>query len=495
MRSIEERGNLPSALGQQDTWWRSGTDCAIYTLRGGRYQTLASFARGISQAISEAGWQRKPIPTNVEESSQGVGSTLRSSSPISGTVFLLPSNWTRFHASSATIVLEPIGRNTAPAACTAALLAANDDPDKLVLLLPADHVISDSGAFADAVSLGAAAAAGGALVTFGVEPDCPHTGYGYIETEKSNSPVVKVQRFVEKPSRQTAEEFIDSGNFYWNAGIFLFKASTLLALLETHAPSIIEICRRALADKTEDLGFLKLSPIYKDVSSISLDYAIAEKANNLRCVPLKTPWSDVGSWSALWSLLEKSDAGNVAIGSGEVLLEETSGSLVYSNHALVAVVGLKDVVIAATEDAVLVVSKAESEAVRTIVEHLKRNGRSHTLDHLRVYRPWGWYQTLNQGDRYQVKCIMVKPGATLSLQSHFHRSEHWVVVKGTLEVTKGDKVELLSENQSTYIPLGEKHRLANPEKFPAFLIEVQSGSYLNEDDIVRFEDAYGRTSD
>jgi mannose-1-phosphate guanylyltransferase/mannose-6-phosphate isomerase len=219
---------------------------------------------------------------------------------------------------------------------------------------------------------------------------------------------------------------------------------------------------------------------------------VAEKADNLRCVPLGTPWSDVGSWSALWSLLEKDDAGNVILGEGKILLEDTSDSLAYSSNAFVAIAGLKDVIVSATEDAVLVISKEYAESVKGIVEHLKSNGGTHAVDHLRVYRPWGWYQGLNRGDRYQVKCIMVKPGGTLSLQSHFHRSEHWVVVKGTLEVTKGDKVELLSENQSTYIPLGEKHRLANPGRIPAFLIEVQSGSYLDEDDIVRFEDVYGR---
>ena len=361
-----------------------------------------------------------------------------------------------------------------------------------MLLSPSDHIIGDADAFARAVGLGVNQAEDGALVTFGVEPDCPHTGYGYIETEWSNSPGLKVKRFVEKPPRALAEEFINSGGFYWNAGLFLFKASTLLALLERHASPILETCRRSLAEANEDLTFLRLGDAYNDAPSISLDYAVAEKADNLRCVPLDTPWSDVGSWSALWSLLEKDDVGNVVIGDGEVLLEETSGSLAYSNHALIAVVGMKDVVVSATEDAVLVMSKEYAESVKNIVEHLKRNGRAHTRDHLRVYRPWGWYQALNRGDRYQVKCIMVKPGGTLSLQSHLHRSEHWVVVKGTLEVTKGDKLELLSENQSTYIPLGEKHRLANPGKIPAFLIEVQSGSYLDEDDIVRFEDAYGR---
>jgi mannose-1-phosphate guanylyltransferase/mannose-6-phosphate isomerase len=409
--------------------------------------------------------------------------------------FLVAEQLEEIPVNSTTVVLEPVGRNTAPAACTAALLAAQDDPDNLVLLVPADHVIADSDMFAHAVSLGIAAAVDGALVTFGVEPDCPHTGYGYIETERGNSPDLKVRRFVEKPSRQAAEEFLATGGFYWNAGIFLFRASALIALLEVHAPSILEICRRSLAEVRDDLGFLRLGPTYKDAPSISLDYAVAEKANTLRCLPLNTPWSDVGSWSALWSLFEKDDAGNVSLGEGEILLEGTSGSLAYSSQALVAVVGLKDVVVSVTEDAVLVMSKDYSETVKSIVERLKANGRTHTLDHLRVYRPWGWYQALNQGERYQVKCIMVKPGGILSLQSHFHRSEHWVVVKGTLEVTKGEKIELLSENQSTYIPIGERHRLTNPGRIPAFLIEVQSGSYLNEDDIVRFEDVYGRVSD
>ncbi len=262
------------------------------------------------------------------------------------------------------------------------------------------------------LSRGIKAATDGALVTFGVKPDCPHTGYGYIEAEPSNLPEFEVKRFVEKPSRASAQEFLDSGRHYWNAGLFLTKASTLLALLEAHAPSILKTCRRSLAEAKEDLGFLRLSDAYEEAPSISLDYAVAEKADNLRCVPLNTPWSDVGSWSALWDLLDKDNAGNVVLGDGEVLFEETTDSLAYSNHALVAVVGLKDVVVSATEDAVLVMSKEYAKFGKDIVEHLKRNGRAHTLDHLKVYRPWGWYQALNRGDRYQVKCIMVKPGGT-----------------------------------------------------------------------------------
>jgi mannose-1-phosphate guanylyltransferase/mannose-6-phosphate isomerase len=391
------------------------------------------------------------------------------------------------------IVLEPIGRNTGPAACIAALITARTNPGALVLLTPADHVIGDSAAFSRAIEAGIAPADDGALVTFGIEPDCPHTGYGYIEVEKSNRPDFKVRRFVEKPSREAAEAFFDDGSYYWNAGIFLFKAATLLALLESHAPSILEACRLSLEELEEDLGFLRLNGAYAQVPAISLDYAIAEKADNLRCVPLDTPWSDVGSWSAVWSLLEKDACGNVALGEGEILLEDTRNSLAYSDQACVALVGLENVVVVATEDAVLVASKECAEAVKSIVEHLKGNGRVHALEHTRVYRPWGWYQSLNRGERYQVKCIMVKPGGRLSLQSHLHRSEHWVVVKGTLEVTRGDEVELLSENQSTYIPIGKKHRLANPGKIPAFLVEVQSGAYLGEDDIVRLEDDYRRS--
>ena len=408
--------------------------------------------------------------------------------------FLIAEQLEEAKVEPARIVLEPVGRNTAPAACVAALVASQSDPDALVLLAPSDHMIPDASAFARAVSVGVNAAKEGALVTFGVEPDCPHTGYGYIETEKGNAPDLKVRRFVEKPSREAAEAFVDAGNFYWNAGLFLFRAGTLIDLLDILAPEVLEACRNSLQEARDDLGFLRLNGSYATAPAISLDYAVAEKANNMRCVPLNTPWSDVGSWSSLWGLLEKDNAGNAALGEGEILLEETSNSLAYSDHACVALVGVSDTIVVATEDAVLVVSKEYAESVKRIVEQLKSSGRSQAQFHNRVYRPWGWYQSLNQGTRYQVKCIMVKPGGKLSLQSHFHRSEHWVVVTGTLEVTKDDEVELLSENQSTFIPIGEKHRLANPGKIPAFLIEVQSGPYLDEDDIIRLEDAYQRDS-
>jgi mannose-1-phosphate guanylyltransferase/mannose-6-phosphate isomerase len=427
----------------------------------------------------------------------------RLSGPLFGDLFVLSNYRHRFLVAeqleeiglpAKSIVLEPVSRNTAPAACIAALIASRADADALVLLAPSDHMIADPGAFARAVEVGVPAADAGALVTFGVEPDCPHTGYGYIETEPGEGPDRKVKRFVEKPSRKAAEQYLDAGGFYWNAGIFLFKAATMLDLLKAHAPHILEACRTSLDAATEDLTFRVLNGAYGDAPAISLDYAVAEKAPNMRCVPLKTSWSDVGSWEALGSFLAKDAAGNVVQGDGQVILENTSNSLAFSDHACVALVGVENLVVVAMEDAVLVAAKDHAESIRRVVEYLKGDGGDLALQHNRVYRPWGWYQGLNRGERYQVKCIRVKPGGKLSLQSHHHRSEHWVVVTGTVEVTRGEEVAMLSENESTYIPIGKKHRLANPGKIPAFLIEVQSGAYLDEDDIVRFDDIYQRSS-
>jgi mannose-1-phosphate guanylyltransferase/mannose-6-phosphate isomerase len=409
--------------------------------------------------------------------------------------FLIAEQLEEIGTSTARIVLEPTSRNTAPAACIAALIASERDPSALVMIVPSDHVFAETKSFLAAVEVGIEAAQAGALVTFGVTPDCPHTGYGYIETDKSNGPVLNVRRFVEKPSQSAAEAYLDAGGFYWNAGIFLFRADVLMDLIETHSPEILAACRPALESATSDLTFTILGEAYAKAPSISIDYAVAEKAQNMTCVPLTTSWSDIGSWSALWEFAGKDTSGNVARGEGEIILQSTENCFTYSDKACVAVLGMKDVVVVATEDAVLVASKAYAEEVKTIVEHLKSNGASHVLQHNRVYRPWGWYQTVNQGERYQVKCIMVKPRGKLSLQSHYHRSEHWVVVRGTLEVTKGEHTELLTENQSTYIPIGKLHRLANPGKIPAFLIEVQSGPYLDEQDIVRYEDVYGRGAD
>src|SRR6476660_4677221 len=403
--------------------------------------------------------------------------------------FLVADQLHEIGVEAAKNVLEPISRNTAPAACISALIAHRSDTEALVLLAPSDHVIADDASFAASVQRGIDAARKGALITFGVRPDCPHTAYGYIESDSGKpdqSGVFAVRRFVEKPSNEAAASYLESGRFFWNAGIFLFDAKVMLRLFETLAPEILSACQQALDTAVEDLNFLVLGEQYSQAQAISLDYAIAEKADTIGCVPLNTAWSDVGSWSELWNFLDKDASGNVAQGEGEAMFEETSNSLAYSSGASVALVGVSDLVDVASKD--------HAEAIKTLVHNMKSNGHDLALQHTRVYRPWGWYEGLNRGDRYQVKCIMVKPGGKLSLQSHHHRSEHWVVVKGTLEVVRGEETNLLTENQSTYIPIGAKHRLSNPGKIPAFLIEVQSGSYLAEDDIVRFEDIYRRSS-
>jgi mannose-1-phosphate guanylyltransferase / mannose-6-phosphate isomerase len=412
--------------------------------------------------------------------------------------FLVADQLHEIGVEAARSVLEPINRNTAPAACIAALIAHRSDTEALVLLAPSDHVIADDASFAASVQRGIDAARKGALITFGVRPDCPHTGYGYIESDSGKpdqSGVFAVRRFVEKPSKEAAASYLESGRFFWNAGIFLFDAKVMLRLFETLAPEIISACQQALDTAVEDLNFLVLGNQYCKAQAISLDYAIVEKADNIGCVPLNTAWSDVGSWSELWNFLEKDLNGNVVQGDGQTVLSGASNNFAYSTGACVALVGVSDLVVVAMDDAVLVASKDNAEAIKNLVNDLKVNDQDLVLRHKRVYRPWGWYERLNRGDRYQVKRIMVKPGGKLSLQSHHHRSEHWVVVKGTLEVTKGVETNLLTENESTYIPIGEKHRLSNPGKIPAFLIEVQSGPYLDEDDIVRFDDIYRRGSD
>lgn len=395
------------------------------------------------------------------------------------------------------IVLEPVARNTAPAAAVAALIAARESEDRLCLLLPSDQDIPDQAALARAVAAGLERARTGAIVTFGVIPDSPHTGYGYIETEGAaglNGATRPVVRFVEKPDRETAESFMTGGRFYWNAGMFLFTPKALLSAFERFAPAILASAREALDKAQRDLDFLRLDPTaYARAENISIDYAIMEKAHPIDCVPLDTAWSDVGSWAAIWSLFEKDDQGNVRQGDGNIILRDTRDSFAYSDGQLVSLVGLENVLVIATKDAVLVADRAHAEEVRAMAEHLNSSGRSERAFD-RVHRPWGWFEGLSFGDRFRVKCIMVKPGAQLSLQSHCHRSEHWVVVKGTAQVTKGGETMLLRENESTYIAIGEKHRLANPGKIPTFLIEVQSGAYLGEDDIERFEDAYGRQS-
>jgi mannose-1-phosphate guanylyltransferase/mannose-6-phosphate isomerase len=408
--------------------------------------------------------------------------------------FIIAEQMREIGIEPAAIVLEPAGRNTAPAAAIAALIAQREShDDSLLLLAPSDHVIADAEAFRAAVRRGAPAARDGALITFGVKPTAPHTGYGYIEAEGAG-PALTVRRFVEKPNEADAARYLASGRFYWNAGIFLMSAPALLAAFEAHAPDVLESCRRALGRAAVDLDFLRLdSQAYGAVRDISIDYAIMEKAENVRCVPLDTPWSDLGAWPAIWEVAQKDGNGNAA--RGDVIFQDTRQSFAYSENACLAVVGLSDVMVVATKDAILVASKEHAQSVKQVVETLKGGGRPEIEFHKRVYRPWGWFEGLDRGDRFQVKRIMVKPGAQLSLQSHFHRAEHWIVVNGTLEVTIDNEVKLLNENQSTYIPIGARHRMVNPGLIPAFLIEVQSGSYLGEDDIVRYEDIYGRAAE
>ena len=408
--------------------------------------------------------------------------------------FLVAEQMREIDVAPAAIVLEPMGRNTAPAAVIGALLAARDDDGQLILLLPSDHAIANAKAFGEAIASAIPAAQDGAIVTFGVKPDRPHTGYGYVEVAgkpASDGAALPVTRFVEKPDAKRAAEYLASGNFFWNAGIFLFSARTMLDAAEKFAPGILSACKAAIANGKRDLDFLRLSDKdFEKADSISIDYAIIEKASNIRCVPFDAGWSDLGSWTEVWETAAHDVNGNA--GKGDVHFMNAEGSYAYTDGAAVSVNGLKDVVVVATRDAVLVTSKADAQGVKDVVAKFEKAGREEVINHNRVHRPWGWYERLALGDRFQVKCIMVKPGAALSLQSHFHRSEHWVVVKGTIEVTKNDEIIMLAENQSTFVPVGARHRMKNPGKIPAFLIEVQSGGYTGEDDIVRYEDVYGR---
>ncbi len=390
------------------------------------------------------------------------------------------------------IILEPAGRNTAPAALVAALRAAQKSQDALVLLLPCDHVIKDKQIFQENLLSARQTASNGNIVTFGIRPNAPETGYGYIETTGEPQDALDVLRFVEKPQKARAMEYLAAGNFYWNAGIFLYRAATMTKAFASHAPQILENCKTALARADQDLDFLRLDKeAYGACESISLDYAIMEKAKNIKCVPLETDWNDLGAWSAIWEVMEKDKSGNVT--QGDTILHKTKNSFVHSTHgACLTTVGLDNVLAIATRDAILLADKDHAQDVKAIVEKLQAEKRREATEHKRVYRPWGWYEQLSEGSRFQVKALMVNPGARLSLQSHYHRAEHWVVVSGTAEVQVAEETRLLSENESVYIPIGAKHRLGNPGKLPALLIEVQSGSYLGEDDIERYEDDFDR---
>jgi mannose-1-phosphate guanylyltransferase/mannose-6-phosphate isomerase len=391
-----------------------------------------------------------------------------------------------------TIILEPVGRNTAPAAAVAALTIAANHPGALMLLMPADHVILDREAFAASIESARSAAESGSLVTFGIVPSAPETGYGYIRAISGSTGAARpVAEFVEKPSLERAEHYVASGDYYWNSGMFLFRPEVYLAELESSAPDMLAACRNALQKGRRDLDFLRLDPeAFTACPSDSIDYAVMEKTTNAVVVPMQAGWNDVGAWSALWSVQDRDSEGNVK--RGDVLTHEVRNSYIHSTSRLVAAIGLEEHVVVETADAVLVASKDRVQEVKSIVEQLRLQEREEPLIHRRVYRPWGSYETVDEGERFKVKRITVKPGAALSLQMHRHRAEHWIVVTGKALVTVGEKQVLLEANESIYIPLEEKHRLENPGDAPLELIEVQSGEYLGEDDIVRFEDHYGR---
>lgn len=390
------------------------------------------------------------------------------------------------------IILEPIGRNTAPAVAIAALHAQREDPSAILIVLAADHVIKDEARFHEAVLQAKSAAEEGQLVTFGIVPTSAQTGFGYIKaaTKEGRS---RVEAFVEKPNQETAAKYVASGDYYWNSGMFAFRADVYLDELNKHRPDIYDACVAAYKGAAEDLDFIRLDKAqFERCPDESIDYAVMEKTENAVVIPLDAGWSDVGSWSAIWEVSEKDEFGNST--HGDVILKDTENSLLFSEERLVAAVGVKDIVLVETKDAVMVAHKDSVQDVKKIVKQLKEESRPESDWHRQVYRPWGSYDSIDSDERFQVKRIIVKPGATLSLQKHHHRAEHWIVVSGTAEVTCDDKVFLLSENQSTYIPLGSIHRLSNPGKVPLHLIEVQSGSYLGEDDIVRFDDQYGRST-
>ncbi len=419
--------------------------------------------------------------------------------------FMVAEQLREFGVAARAIVLEPVGRNTAPAVAVAALtaLGRGTDPasaqvdaidgDPVLLVLPADHVIRDVAAFQAAIAVGREAAEAGRLVTFGVVPTRPETGYGYIRRAAGGGPAYAVERFVEKPDLATAQGYVSSGEYYWNSGMFMFRAGVYFGELARHAPAILTACESAVAAAKRDLDFTRLPETeFGQCPSDSIDYAVMEKTDAAVVVPLDAGWSDVGSWSALADALPTDERGNVI--TGDVIADSTTGCYLHSTSRLIAAVGLEDHVVVETKDAVLVAPRERVQDVKALVTQLKEQGRYETSLHREVFRPWGSYDSIDNGDRFQVKRLVVKPGASMSLQLHHHRAEHWIVVSGTARITRGDETFLLGENESTFIPMGTRHRIENPGKVTLHIIEVQSGSYLGEDDIVRFEDRYGRDS-
>lgn len=411
--------------------------------------------------------------------------------------FISAEQLRQVNIAPAAIVLEPVGRNTAPALTVAALAAMASQQDPILCVMPADHLIRDESAFRERLSEAVPLAGKGGIVTFGIVPSGPETGYGYIQlgSELPGTKARGIARFVEKPDLATAQRYVDSGDYLWNSGIFVLKASTWLSHIERMRPDILRACQAALAGASRDADFLRLAKdAFLACPSDSIDYAVMEKlagSTEGLVIPLAAGWSDVGSWTALHEVGNKDEAGNVI--DGDVLVIGVHNSLLRSESRLVAAVGIQDTIVVETPDAVLVAHRDRIQDVKEVVAQLKKLGRSESDAHRKIYRPWGYYDSIDSGGRFQVKRIVVNPGAKLSLQMHHHRAEHWIVVRGTARVTRDDEQFLLSENQSTYIPIGTRHRLENPGKVPLEMIEVQSGSYLGEDDIVRFEDSYGRT--
>ncbi len=398
---------------------------------------------------------------------------------------------THDHLNNSSIILEPVGRNTAPAIALAAFKALEVDADAVLLIMPADHVIKDSPKFAEAVLKGKKAALDGKLATFGIVPDSPHTGYGYIQSGEHQGDWSKVDHFVEKPDEATAKKYISSGDYYWNSGMFMFRADRYLEELEKFNPEMVSTCKRSLEKSTPDLDFIRVdAETFASSPDDSIDYAVMEKTDAAVVVPLDAGWSDVGSWSALWEIHQQDEQGNVC--KGDVITEDVNNSYIHSESRLVAAIGVEDHVIVETDDVILVADKSRVQDVKKLVAQVKKQDRYEHQFHKKVHRPWGTYEGVANSNRFQVKRIMVKPGSKLSLQKHHHRAEHWVVVQGTALITRGEEQLLLTEDQSTYIPLGTVHRLENPGVIPLEIIEVQTGSYLGEDDIVRLEDTYGR---
>lgn len=409
--------------------------------------------------------------------------------------FLVAEQLRQQNIQNSGILLEPMGRNTAPAIALAALHARMNEQDPILLILAADHLIADRGAFHHAIARAQEIAEQGKLVTFGIVPTSAHTGYGYIrrgdQLNKADT-AYAVSEFVEKPDSATAKQYLDSGEYYWNSGMFMFRASRYLEELEKHAPKMLDVCRQAIATEAHDLDFVRVSAeIFKTCPDDSIDYAVMEKTDAAAMVPLDAGWNDVGSWSSLWETAENKDNDNNVL-IGDTMLHDVKNSYINSEQRLIAAVGVEDLVIVETKDAILVADKNQVQDIKHIVNNLKSGHRSEFEFHREVFRPWGSYDSIDNGERFQVKRITVKPGEKLSVQMHHHRAEHWIVVSGTAKVTNGDKELLLTENESTYIPIGVVHALENPGKVPLELIEVQSGSYLGEDDIVRFSDRYGR---